>query len=166
MSTPAHDEDTIIYTSPRTYGGPDDDLAFYNASSDRVVPVHEKVRAMWDHTTLNRLPTAAAAREEHPIQTGCIDYFPDAVAEIAKLSFDATKQHHPSEEMHWQRDKSTAHADKIQRHQIERFDKDSDGHYHATKVAWRALAQLQELLEETRGLPPSRASQGKRRWDP
>lgn len=114
---------------------------------------------------VQQLPTAAAEREHYPICTGVFDYFPDAIAEVAKLSYDATQQHHPGEAMHWARGKSTNHADKILRHQMERQKSDSDGHLHMTKVAWRALAQLQEHLEFTRNLPPSPGSRGKRTWD-
>lgn len=39
------------------------------------------------------------------------------------------------------------------RHEIEAGTFDTDGHRHSTKVAWRALAQLQEELEKAYGLP-------------
>ena len=38
---------------------------------------------------------------------------------------------------------------------MEWADLDDDGFYHAVKVAWRAMAQLQVLLEAERNLPVS-----------
>jgi hypothetical protein len=35
---------------------------------------------------------------------------------------------------------------------------DTDKSYHDVKVAWRALANLQKLMEKVRGLPISPAS--------
>jgi hypothetical protein len=49
------------------------------------------------------------------------------------------------------------HADCILRHLTERGTLDTDGILHDVKVAWRALALLQEELEK-RGAPMSRAS--------
>lgn len=130
----------------------------------KTAPVRKSLETIIQNAN-TRLPSSAAEREHYPICTGFFDYFPDAVAEVAKLSYDATKQHHPDAEMHWDRGKSTGHADKILRHMAERDTVDVDGHLHMTKVAWRAMAQLQEHLERTRNLPPSRASRGKRTWE-
>jgi hypothetical protein len=93
------------------------------------------------------LPTEAAAREEYPVVTGCLDYFPAAILAVANLSWKATQQHHPGSPMHWDRSKSTGHSDKIVRHLLEAGDCDIDGIRHSAKVAWRALALLQEELE-------------------
>ena len=93
------------------------------------------------------LPTDAAARKAAPIFSGCLSYFPLAMAEVARVSVTGNKQHALGQKLHFARDLSTDHGDCIIRHQME-FDKvDTDGHYHAAKVAWRALAQLQVLLE-------------------
>lgn len=79
---------------------------------------------------------------------GLLAYFPDALAYVAHVSYVGNEQHNPGQELHWAREKSTDHGDCIVRHQAE-FDKlDDDGLLHAGKVAWRALAQLQELLEK------------------
>lgn len=78
---------------------------------------------------------------------GLLDYFPDALAEVALVSHTATQQHHPDREMHWDRTKSQDHADCIIRHLTERGTRDDDGMRHTAKVAWRALAMLQLEME-------------------
>lgn len=83
-----------------------------------------------------------------PICTGVLDYFPLALAAVAHASYVATEQHHPGEPMHWQRDKSTDHADCLLRHLVERGTIDSDGVRHSAKAAWRALALLQLEIEQ------------------
>lgn len=97
-----------------------------------------------------RLPTDSAARKNMPIATGVIDYFPDALAAIAGVSKKGNDKHNPGEPLHWAREKSTDHADCIARHLIERGRLDEDGGRHSAKLAWRALALLQEEIEEER----------------
>lgn len=94
------------------------------------------------------LPTDAKARKCIPITTGCIDYFPLALAEIAKVSLAGNEQHNPGKPLHWDRSKSTDHADCVGRHLTERGKIDSDGQRHSAKLAWRSLALLEEELEE------------------
>jgi hypothetical protein len=84
---------------------------------------------------------------------GLLDYFPNALAEVARLSKVANAQHNPGEPMHWARGKSTDHANKIVKHLIDRGLLDSDGIRHSAKVAWRALAMLQEEIERDTGAP-------------
>jgi hypothetical protein len=96
------------------------------------------------------LPTDPKARKAIPVSSGCFAYFPDALAAIAQLSQLANEQHNPGEPLHWAKEKSTDEADALARHQLqhlkgERYD--TDGVLHATKVAWRANAQLQRLLD-------------------
>jgi hypothetical protein len=93
------------------------------------------------------LPTDPKARKEEPIARGVLDYFPLALAAVANVSYVANEQHNPGEPMHWARGKSADHADCILRHLIERGTLDTDGLRHTAKVAWRALALLQEELE-------------------
>lgn len=93
------------------------------------------------------LPTEAEKRKEIPITTGVLDYFKNALAEVAKVSKAGGEQHHPGQPLHWERDKSTDHADCIARHLLERGTFDTDGQRHSAKLAWRALAILQEELE-------------------
>lgn len=99
------------------------------------------------------LPTEAKARKNHPVVTGVLDYFPDAIAEVALISKLGNDQHNPGEPLHWSRDKSNDHADCAGRHLIERGKLDSDGSRHSAKLAWRALALLQLELEKEAGTP-------------
>lgn len=93
------------------------------------------------------LPKESKERKNIPIATGVLDYFPLALAEVAKCSKVGNDQHNPGQPLHWAKDKSTDHADCILRHLIERGTIDSDGVLHSAKVAWRALALLQTELE-------------------
>ena len=99
------------------------------------------------------LPTDAKARKDVPLYRGLLLYFPDACAAVAELSRIGNDQHNPGQPMHWAREKSTDHGDCILRHQIDAGKVDSDGVRHATKVAWRALAQLQLELEAAAAKP-------------
>lgn len=97
------------------------------------------------------LPTDSKERKEIPLARGCLDYFPDALAEVARLSKAGNDKHNPGEPLHWSRNKSSDHADCIARHLIERGTVDpDDGFLHETKLAWRALALLQVALEKRR----------------
>lgn len=95
----------------------------------------------------NLLSSNKDERKQRPIARGVFDYFPQAIAEVANVSFVGNQQHNPGETMHWSREKSTDHADCIARHLIERDTLDSDGLRHSAKVAWRALAMLQLEIE-------------------
>lgn len=96
---------------------------------------------------MNTLPTDAATRKQFPIATGVIDYFPDALAVIANVSYTGNEQHHPGQPLHWDRSKSTDEADAAMRHFKDRGTRDTDGVRHTAKFAWRALALLQKELE-------------------
>ena len=93
------------------------------------------------------LPTDPKERKDIPITTGVLDYFPLAIAEVAKCSKAGNDQHNPGQPMHWAKGKSTDHADCIPRHLIDRGAFDTDGIRHSAKLAWRALALLQIELE-------------------
>ena len=106
-------------------------------------------------------PEDQESRNAMPLYEGFMAYFPNAMAEVARLSHDATKQHHPDKPMHWDRSKSTDHKNKIVRHVVDAGKFDDKGHRHSTMVAWRAMALLQEELERDMGLPPSPASRNR-----
>ncbi len=91
-------------------------------------------------------------RKRLPMARGLLDYFPSALAEVAN-----TQHNGPESEMHWARGKSSDHADCIVRHLVDRGSLDTDGLSHTAKIAWRALALLQEELEAA-GATPGRAS--------
>gem|GEM_PF-3127994 len=98
------------------------------------------------------LPTDRDARNALPVWDGCIAYFPDVWAEIAKVSVLGNKQHALGDKLHFNRDVSTDHANKVMRHMLDHAAgnvMDSDGTYHLAKAAWRALAALQVAIEST-----------------
>lgn len=99
------------------------------------------------------LPTDTEERNKLLLADGLLDYFPLALAEVAKVSYVGNNQHNPGQPMHWARTKSTDHANKIVKHLIDRGTVDVDGLRHSAKVAWRALALLQEELETAGGVP-------------
>jgi hypothetical protein len=94
-----------------------------------------------------RLLGDSHSRKQCPIARGVLDYFPDALAAVANVSYVGNAQHNGNAPMHWAREKSTDHADCIVRHLIDRGKLDTDGLRHTAKVAWRGLALLQEELE-------------------
>lgn len=93
------------------------------------------------------LPTDKQERKRTPIASGVVDYFPDALAAIAQVSWVGNEQHNPGQPLHWDRSKSTDEADALLRHFIQRGTLDDDGTRHSAKVAWRALALLQKEIE-------------------
>lgn len=107
--------------------------------------------------TIGSLPTDSASRKNVPMVRGLLDYFPAALAAVAEVSRIGNEQHNPGEEMHWARGKSSDHADCIVRHLVDRGRTDTDGVSHTAKVAWRALALLQEELEAA-GAPHARGA--------
>ena len=108
--------------------------------------------------TTTALPTGSAARKNVPLARGVLDYFPAALAAVAELSRAGNEKHNPGEDLHWARGKSMDHADCIMRHLVDRGTVDpEDGISHSVKIAWRALALLQEELE-AKGAPMPRGA--------
>lgn len=88
-------------------------------------------------------------RKDRPVTTGVLDYFPLAMAEVARISKLGNDQHNPgSGYLHWERTKSTDHADCIGRHLSDRGGFGLDGAAHSGNLAWRALALLQTDEED------------------
>lgn len=98
-------------------------------------------------TRCTTLPTDAASRKQYPIATGFLDYFPDAVAAVAHLSWVANEQHNPGKPLHWDRSKSADEDDANMRHFLARGRFDTDGIAERTKAAWRSMAALQKEIE-------------------
>ena len=92
----------------------------------------------------------ANERKERPVFTGVLKYFPLAIMEIARVSLQGNKQHHPDKPLHWDRSKSKDDYDALARHLIDAGTVDNDGIRHTAKVAWRALACLEKELESER----------------
>jgi hypothetical protein len=104
------------------------------------------------------LPSGSDARKAVPLVTGVLDYFPAALAEVAKVSKAGNDKHNPGQPMHHARGKSTDHADSLLRHLVDRGGVDPDtGVRHSAEVAWRALALLQQELEDA-GAPLARGA--------
>lgn len=97
------------------------------------------------------LPLDSTERKEIPIFSGVLNYFPLALAAVARVSKRGNDKHNPGQPLHWSRDKSTDHEDCIARHLIDvnTFDATTGEFEDAQALAWRALAKLQ-LLEEQR----------------
>ena len=115
-----------------------------------------RVTANGNAPARNRLlETASAERKNFPVTSGVLDYFPDAVAAVAEVSFLGNEKHNPGQPLHWARSKSNDHADCIGRHLIERGGFDGKLR-HTACLAWRALALLQEELEKDLSLTAPR----------
>ena len=93
----------------------------------------------------------AQTRKSTPVFSGVLAYFPDALKEVARASLAGNKQHLDGKPLHWDRTKSMDQLDALTRHLIDHASGeiiDDDGVYHMAKVAWRALAQLQLMIEQ------------------
>lgn len=105
---------------------------------------------------LTTLPTDPKERKKYPIFSGVLAYFPDAIAAVARVSFEGNEQHNPGEPLHWTRGKSMDQEDTLVRHLMESGGGnvgtgfDTDGQRHSAKAAWRALAKLQLEIEADR----------------
>lgn len=93
------------------------------------------------------LPNDATERKTYPLVSGLLDYFTDALIEVAHVSFVGGHQHNPGKPLFWDRSRSGDEADALMRHLLQRGGFDTDGIRHSAKVAWRALAMLQKELE-------------------
>jgi hypothetical protein len=103
--------------------------------------------------TVTPMMGSAQWRKERPLYSGCLAYFPDALMEVAYVSFKGNEQHNPGEPLHWAREKSTDHLDCCLRHLADHAKgtiEDGDMGKHLAKNAWRALAELQTFLEKER----------------
>ena len=87
-------------------------------------------------------------RKQMPVFSGVLNYFPDAIRELSKVSYVGNQQHNPEKPLHWDRSKSGDELDALARHLLEAGTIDTDGIRHSAKVAWRALANLQREIEE------------------
>lgn len=94
----------------------------------------------------------SARRKGMPLFSGVMMYFPDALLAVAEHSRKGNDKHNQGQPLHWDKNKSTDQADCIARHLIDigptwdAKDPEFDS-YHATALAWRALALLQTVLE-------------------
>lgn len=105
-------------------------------------------------------------RKRIPLASGVLDYFPDALAAVAEVSFIGNAKHNPGQPLHHARGKSMDHADCIARHLVQRGEAEiiqlgglpPMKIRHSAYLAWRALALLQEEIEKDMGLPLPRGA--------
>jgi hypothetical protein len=103
------------------------------------------------------LQTDSKQRKRYPLFSGLMAYFPDACAAVAEVSLIGNEQHNPGQPLHHARGKSTDHLDCILRHAAEAGGFDGKIR-HSAALAWRALANLQEELENEMGFPLPRGA--------
>lgn len=94
------------------------------------------------------MKTEAERRKDQPVFDGCIAYFPDALNLVAEVSRVGNEQHNPGQPMHWAYGKSMDHKSSCVRHLEDSGELDTDNLLHDAKAAWRALANLQTILEK------------------
>lgn len=97
--------------------------------------------------------------------SGCVNYFPAALAGVAKHSKMGNDKHNPGEPLHHARGKSMDHGDCVLRHLMDIQDflaARIRGHRlvdaelilaEANALCWRSLALSQELHERFGGAP-------------
>lgn len=110
-------------------------------------------------TRILTLPTDSNERKNVPLLSGCLKYFPAALAGVANVSKLGNDKHNPGEPLHHARGKSTDHGDCILRHLTDLEDLLAANYrgsssatpesilMEASQLAWRALAYSQELHE-------------------
>lgn len=98
---------------------------------------------------MSLLPKDAAARKAIPLYSGLVKYFPDALAGVARVSYQGNRQHHPDKPLHWDKSKSADEADALLRHLFDYTQgiETEDGVDVLGKVCWRALALYQRAIE-------------------
>lgn len=112
------------------------------------------------------LPNDRNARKNIPLHDFLVGYFPDAIAELVRVSVAGNAQHNPGEKLHWARHKSTDQLNTAVRHIFDHtaagmydqeppevqaaIDWEGEGHQtmHLAKAAWRLLAEIQLLCEK------------------
>lgn len=110
------------------------------------------------------LPTDSLERKNFPLMSGCLKYFPAALAGVARISKLGNDKHNPGQDLHHARGKSMDHGDCIVRHLMdtedllkasERGSPDATPEailMEASQLAWRALAYSQ-MIHEKYGAP-------------
>lgn len=109
------------------------------------------------------LPIDSNARKLVPLLSGCFNYFPAALAGVAKVSQAGNDKHNAGQPLHHARGKSADHGDCILRHLMDLQDllaararganiDDNVLLAEAGSLCWRALA-LSQQLHEAAGAP-------------
>lgn len=115
------------------------------------------------------LPEDSGERKDIPMDSGCLEYFPAALAGVAKHSKLGNDKHNPGQPLHHSRGKSSDHGDCVVRHKMDisamakklrsqvaglRDPKEVEALLtEANALSWRSLALSQEIHEEFGGAP-------------
>jgi len=126
----------------------DDYKTFEFDESEPLFTAREKEELFNIPTPKTSETVTATLRKDTPVFAGVLNYFPDAVRAVAQCSKIGNDQHNPNKPLHWDRSKSGDELDALTRHLLEAGTVDADGIRHSTKVAWRALANLQKEIEK------------------
>jgi len=98
----------------------------------------------------NKPTDKAAERKATPVYSGVISYFPLALKEISKASYEGQRQHNPDKPLAWDRSKSGDELDAMMRHLLDHASGelfDDCGTRHIVKCGWRILAFIQKTME-------------------
>ncbi len=88
------------------------------------------------------------SREDYPLFSGCLAYFPAALLAVSKWSKIGGAKYN-QDQLRWVREVSTDHENKIMRHLLDARQLDENGFpADAAALAWRSLALLQTIMEE------------------
>lgn len=125
-------------------------IKYEENNENRAVCVGNGNESVWASIDDVEIIDADLSRKETPVYSGFMKYFPKAIREVSRVSYNATQQHHPTKEMHWDKGKSKDHLDSMIRHLLDVTDnntEDGDKKEALAKVAWRAMAELEIYLE-------------------
>lgn len=112
-------------------------------------PVNYDEIELWVAPTVNeRVLADDDKRDQYPLYDGLFAYFPAALCEVSRWSQVGGAKHTPGEPLHWKREVSTDHENKIMRHLLDADKEVDDGFIEAVALAWRSLALCQSLLEK------------------
>jgi hypothetical protein len=141
-----YEPDPLLNEDEESYG-----TEFFDGDKDHLAGMwtaydYKKMYEYSEPESLKKTP-----RKDMPIYSGLMTYFPDALRAVAHCSKVGNDQHNPGTSLKWDRSKSGDELDALARHLLEAGTKDTDGVRHSTKVAWRALANLQKELEAVAG---------------
>ena len=87
-------------------------------------------------------PEADEERAKYKVATFICEFFPHAIAELARFSYEMQAKHCPGQPMCWAKDKSIGDGNQLIRHLMDK---------EYTNVAWRGLELLERQLTK---LPP------------
>ena len=111
-----------------------------------------QVGAIRECETPAAMQSESATRKASPVWSGVLNYFPDALLAVARVSKAGNDKHNPGQPLHWSREKSNDHMDCAARHMLTPFAIDPDSReIHLANAAWRILAELQLYCEKNNG---------------